>query len=145
MTLQYETEAHTFVPDCNTIVNTIEDKDNTHLPTVLKQVEGRIYIFQYRFGQKARPGYPNFTLDAVLQPSTEPLLALPAAETIKSPATEVLNETSMSNNPATTDKGANQSAKPDAEVHTQTPEEKAKKNKASTIPRDRCRREETKA
>ncbi|GJS39598.1 DNA helicase [Tanacetum coccineum] len=80
----FSPEAHTFVPDCNTIVNTIEDKDTTYVPTVLTQTEGHTYIFQYRFGQKAKPGYPNFTLDAVLQPLTEPLLAMPAAETIKS-------------------------------------------------------------
>ncbi|GJY59728.1 zinc finger, CCHC-type containing protein [Tanacetum coccineum] len=92
----FSPEAHTFVPDCNTVANTTEDKDTTHVPTVLTQTEGHTYIFQFRFGQQAKPGFPNFTLDAVLQPVAEPLLALPAAaENIKSPATQVLEEASI--------------------------------------------------
>ncbi|GKF41792.1 hypothetical protein Tco_0125134 [Tanacetum coccineum] len=110
-------------------------KTKTHVPTVLTQTEGHTYIFQYRFGQKAKPWYPNFTLDAVLQPLTEPLLALPAAETIKYPATQVLEETSMGNIPTTTDEEASESGKPDVEAPSQIPKEKAKKNKAQPIPR----------
>ncbi|GJW17068.1 DNA helicase [Tanacetum coccineum] len=104
-------------------------KTKTYVPTVLTQTEGHTYIFQYRFGQKAKPWYPNFTLDAVLQPLTEPLLALPAAETIKSPATQVLEETSMGNIPTTTDEEASESGKPDVEAPSQIPEEKAKKTR----------------
>ncbi|GJR39878.1 DNA helicase [Tanacetum coccineum] len=61
------------------------------------QAEGQKYIFQYRFGKKARPGNPNFTLDVVLKATAPPLLALPSAETITSPVTEVLEQPSSSN------------------------------------------------
>ncbi|GJV52664.1 DNA helicase [Tanacetum coccineum] len=125
----FSPEAHTFVPDCNTVVNTIEDRDTTHVPTVLKQAEGHTYIFQYRFGQNARVGYPNFTLVAVLQSFAEPLLALPAAESIKSPAAEILEQTSMGDNPTTTDNRTSQTTKPDAAVPSQTPQEKANKTR----------------
>nr|GEX16565.1 hypothetical protein [Tanacetum cinerariifolium] len=74
--------AHTFVPDCNTIVNTIEDKDTYHVPLLLKQAEGHTYIFKYHFGKKAKPENPNFTLDAVFKPVTKPLLALPSTEVL---------------------------------------------------------------
>nr|GEW27324.1 DNA helicase [Tanacetum cinerariifolium] len=123
----FSPEAHTFVPDCNTIVNTIKDKDTTHVPTVLTQTEGHTYIFQYRFGYQAKPGYPNFTLDVVLQPVTKPLLALPVVETIKSPATQVLKETSIGNNATTTNEGPSEFGKPVVESPSQIPEEKAKK------------------
>ncbi|GKB03919.1 hypothetical protein Tco_0832062 [Tanacetum coccineum] len=126
----FSPEAYTFVPDCNTVVNTTEDKDTTHVPIVLTQTEGHTYIFQFRFGQQAKPGFPNFTLDAVLQPVAEPLLALPAAaENIKSPATQVLEEASIDKNPITTDKGASNSAKGDVQPPNQPPEEKAKKTR----------------
>nr|GEU92984.1 nucleic acid-binding, OB-fold protein [Tanacetum cinerariifolium] len=85
-------EAHTFVPDCNTIVNTIKDKDTTHVPTVLTQTE--------------------------------------AAETIKSPATQVLEETSVGNNPTTANEGPSESGKPVVQSPSQIPEEKAKKDAA---------------
>ncbi|GJS22341.1 DNA helicase [Tanacetum coccineum] len=112
----FSTEARTFMPDCNTIVNTIEDKDTNHVPPVLKEAEGHVYIFQYHFGQKARPGYPNFTLNAILKPVTEPLLALPAAEPVNSPPAEILEGPSIGANPATTDEGATPSAKNDVQV-----------------------------
>nr|GEW14837.1 ATP-dependent DNA helicase PIF1-like [Tanacetum cinerariifolium] len=101
----FSPEAHTFVPNCNTIVNTIEDKDNNHVPSVLKHAEGHVYIFRLRFGQKAKLGYPNFTLDAVLKPVTTPLLALPAPEPVKSPAAEILEGPSIASEPTTTDEG----------------------------------------
>nr|GEX40823.1 hypothetical protein [Tanacetum cinerariifolium] len=119
----FSPEAHTFVPDCNTIVNTTEDKDTSHLPTVLTQTE------EYHFRQQAKPGYPNFTLDAVLQPVTEPLLALPAAETIKSPAAQVLEEESVFKNVTTTTEGPSESGKLGVESPSQIPEEKAKKTR----------------
>ncbi|GJV43117.1 nucleic acid-binding, OB-fold protein [Tanacetum coccineum] len=90
----FSPEAHTFVPDCNTIVNTIEDKDTYHVPLPLKQAEGHAYIFKYHFGKKAKPGNPNFTLDAVFKPVTEPLLALPSTEAVSSPPAEILEEPS---------------------------------------------------
>nr|GEZ02779.1 elongation factor 1 alpha [Tanacetum cinerariifolium] len=80
-------------------------KDNNHVPSVLKQAEGHAYIFQLRVGQKAMPGYPNFTLDAVLKPVTAPLLALPAPEPLKSPAAKTLEGPSIANEPTTTDEG----------------------------------------
>ncbi|GKD43187.1 hypothetical protein Tco_1267832, partial [Tanacetum coccineum] len=127
----FSPEAHTFVPDCNTIVNTMQDKDTSHVPAELKQTEGHTYIFQYHFGQKAKPGYPNFKLDAVLQPVAEPLLALPAAETIKSPATQVLDEASISNNPTTTDKDQPEAGKLPAQTSPEIPEDQAKKTRRS--------------
>ncbi|GJT20029.1 RNA-directed DNA polymerase, eukaryota [Tanacetum coccineum] len=44
-------EAHDFVPDCNEVVNGIEDKDTHHVPDALKQVENTTHIFQYHFGK----------------------------------------------------------------------------------------------
>ncbi|GKD26946.1 hypothetical protein Tco_1233160, partial [Tanacetum coccineum] len=119
----FSPEAHTFVPECNTVVNSIEDKDNHHVPMALKQAEGQAYIFQYHFGQNARPGYPNFTLNAVLKPVAEPLLALPAAKTISSPPAEVLGESSIGYNPSTTNKESTPFAKDDAQELLQTPQE----------------------
>ncbi|GJS54468.1 DNA helicase [Tanacetum coccineum] len=127
----FSPEAHTFVPDCNTIVNTIQDKDITHVPAELKQTEGHTYIFQYHFGQKAKPGYPNFKLDAVLQLVAEPLHALPAAETIKSPATQVLDEASISNNPTTTNKDQPEAGKLPAQTSVEILEDQAKKTRRS--------------
>ncbi|GJX83426.1 DNA helicase [Tanacetum coccineum] len=127
----FSPEAHTFVPDCNTIVNTMQDKDTSHVPAELKQTEGQTYIFQYHFGQKAKPGYPNFKLDAVLQPVAEPLLALPAAETIKSPSTQVLDEASISNNPTTTNKDQPEADKLPAQTSAEIPEAQAKKTRRS--------------
>ncbi|GJW62834.1 DNA helicase [Tanacetum coccineum] len=119
----FSPEAHTFVPECNTVVNSIEDKDNHHVPMALKQAEGQAYIFQYHFGQNARPGYPNFTLNVVLKPVAEPLLALPAAEAISSPPAEVLGESSIGYNPSTTNKESTPFAKDDAQELLQTPQE----------------------
>nr|GEV45595.1 DNA helicase [Tanacetum cinerariifolium] len=125
----FSPEAHTFVPDCNTIVNTIEDKDNNHVSPVLKQAEGHIYIFRLRFGQKARPGYPNFTLDAVLKPVTTPVLALPPPEPVKSPAAEIVEGPSIASDPTTTDEGISQYTQTDVQTKSRIPEEKTKKTR----------------
>nr|GEV50046.1 DNA helicase [Tanacetum cinerariifolium] len=77
--------------------------------------------------EQAKPGYPNFTLDAILQPVTESLLALPAAETIKSPAVQVLEETSVGNNATTATEDPSESGKLGVESPSQIPKEKAKK------------------
>nr|GEX99480.1 hypothetical protein [Tanacetum cinerariifolium] len=122
----FSPEAHTFVPYCNTIVNTIEDKDNNHMPPVLKQAEGHIYIFRLRFGQKARLGYPNFTLDAVLKPVTTPVLALPPPEPVNSPAAEIVEGTSITSGPTTTDEGISQFTQT---LKGRIPEEKTKKTR----------------
>nr|GFB38854.1 nucleic acid-binding, OB-fold protein [Tanacetum cinerariifolium] len=116
----FSPEAHTFVPDCNIIVNTIEDKDNNHVPSVLKQAEGHVYIFRLRFGQKARPRYPNFTLDAVLKPCYNTV-------TCVSLAAEILEGLSIANEPTTTDEGVSQSTQTDVQIQSQTPKEKTKK------------------
>ncbi|GKD97746.1 DNA helicase, partial [Tanacetum coccineum] len=126
----FSPEAHTFVPDCNTVVNTIEDKNPNHVPPVLKEAEGHVYIFQYHFGPKARPGYPNFTLNAVLKPLTELLLALPATEPTKSPPAEILEGPSSGANTTTTDEGPTSPAKNDAQNLPQNPEENRKKQDA---------------
>ncbi|GKC21789.1 DNA helicase, partial [Tanacetum coccineum] len=70
-------------------------------------VEGQTYIFQYRFGKKARSGYPNFTLDAVLKSTGPALLALPSTETIASPAAEVMDVPTSSNTSASDTKKDN--------------------------------------
>ncbi|GJY66481.1 DNA helicase, partial [Tanacetum coccineum] len=88
----FSPEAHTFVPDCNMLLASTEDKDTHHVPLALKQAEGQTYIFQYRFGKKARPGYPNFTLTAVLKNTAPPLLALPSAETAASPPAKKIHQ-----------------------------------------------------
>nr|GEX05894.1 DNA helicase [Tanacetum cinerariifolium] len=123
----FSQEAHSFVPDCNTVVNTIEDKDTNHAPSILKEAEGHVYIFQYHFGQKARAGYPNFTLDVVLKPVTEPLLMLSSMKPTNSPPTEVLKGPSSGSNPATTNEEPTPPAKTDVKDLPQKPEEKTKK------------------
>nr|GEV47092.1 DNA helicase [Tanacetum cinerariifolium] len=96
-----------------------------------KVIEARIItgtrISKNHFGQNAKPGYLNFTLDAILQATAQPLLALPATEPLKSPAVKVLEGTSIGDNPATIVEEASQSAETDVEVLGQTPEEKTKK------------------
>nr|GEU73401.1 hypothetical protein [Tanacetum cinerariifolium] len=92
----FSLKAHTFVPDCNMILASAEDKDTYHVPIALMQAEGQTYIFQYRFGKKAKLGYPNFTLDAVLKIIAPTPLALPPAYTTASPTAEVLELPSSS-------------------------------------------------
>ncbi|GJY18130.1 RNA-directed DNA polymerase, eukaryota, reverse transcriptase zinc-binding domain protein [Tanacetum coccineum] len=70
----YGLEAHSFVPDCNEVVNAAEIKDIRHLPDALKQFENTGYIFQYHFGKGAKPRHPDFKLDVAFKPSPEPLL-----------------------------------------------------------------------
>nr|GEV70818.1 DNA helicase [Tanacetum cinerariifolium] len=45
----FSPDAHTFVPDYNSVVNSVEDKDTYHMPSILSQAEGHRYIFQYHF------------------------------------------------------------------------------------------------
>nr|GEV97514.1 ATP-dependent DNA helicase PIF1-like [Tanacetum cinerariifolium] len=92
-------EAHTFAPDCNELVNAAENKDDHYLPDALKQFENTTYIFQYHFGKKARPGQPNFTLDAAFKTSPQPLLSLPAPDSTTSTSQEVLQQTSFATTP----------------------------------------------
>ncbi|GJW58098.1 hypothetical protein Tco_0104829 [Tanacetum coccineum] len=74
----FSPEAHTFVPECNAIVTSLQDQSSYEIPAILKEAENKTYVFQYRFGTKARPGYPAFVLDAVFKATPQPLLSLPA-------------------------------------------------------------------
>ncbi|GJV98097.1 DNA helicase [Tanacetum coccineum] len=122
----FSLEAHTFVPDCNTVLTSAEDKDTYHVPVALKQAECQTYIFHYSFGRKARPGYPNFTLDVVLKATAPPLLALPSVETTSSPTAEVL-ELPFSSEKSTPDtKEPSPSTKDNVEEKTDNPGGKKK-------------------
>nr|GEZ36485.1 hypothetical protein [Tanacetum cinerariifolium] len=101
----FSLDAHTFVPDYNSVVNSVEDKDAYHVPSILSQAEGHRYIFQYHFSKKAKPGRPNFTLNDVLKLSTQPLLALPEPESTNSHPAKILEESSTSIDPPSTIKG----------------------------------------
>nr|GEU36429.1 DNA helicase [Tanacetum cinerariifolium] len=83
----FSPEEHTFTPNCNELVNTVENKDTRSLPNALKALKNATYIFQYRFGQKAKLGRPNFSLDVVFNASPQPLLRLPL-----SPLQELLEQ-----------------------------------------------------
>nr|GEW84924.1 hypothetical protein [Tanacetum cinerariifolium] len=122
----FSPEAHTFVPDCNTIGNSTEGNDTNHIPAALKEAEGQRYIFKYRFGKKAKPGNLKFTLDAALKPITTPLLALPATETTTSPFAERLEEPSGSNTPTAKDEEPSLLAKNNVQEATENPEAKKK-------------------
>ncbi|GKB97189.1 DNA helicase [Tanacetum coccineum] len=95
----FSPEAHTFVPDCNEVVNAVENKDTRHIPVALKKFENATYIFQYHFGKGATAGNPDFTLDAAFKPSSQPLLGLPAPESATSPPQEIMEETSSAMTP----------------------------------------------
>nr|GEX04809.1 DNA helicase [Tanacetum cinerariifolium] len=90
----FSPEAHTFTPNCNDLVNNVQNKDNHSLPDALKALENTTHIFQYRFGQKAKPGRPNFSLDSVFSASPQPLLHRPPPESATSPPQELLEQTS---------------------------------------------------
>ncbi|GJZ31715.1 hypothetical protein Tco_0576762 [Tanacetum coccineum] len=89
----FSPEAHTFVPECNTVVATIGDQETEAIPAALKEAENKTYIFQYHFGKKAAPGNPAFTLDTVFRPSTQPLLTLPTTEVTTPSRLEIQPET----------------------------------------------------
>nr|GEX46434.1 DNA helicase [Tanacetum cinerariifolium] len=98
----FSPEAHTFAPNCNELVNIVENKDTCRLPDALKALENRTYIFQYRFGKKARPQRPNFSLDAVFNASPQPVLRLPPPQYATSPPQELLEQTSSATTPQPT-------------------------------------------
>ncbi|GJZ76221.1 DNA helicase, partial [Tanacetum coccineum] len=89
----FSPEAHTFVPECNTVVATIGDQETEAIPAALKEAENKTYIFQYHFGKKAAPGNSAFTLDTVFRPSTQPLLTLPTTEVTTPSRLEIQPET----------------------------------------------------
>nr|GEU55389.1 hypothetical protein [Tanacetum cinerariifolium] len=77
-----------------TTITCFSPKTHTrHVPDALKQVENTTPIFQYHFGKGARPGDPDFNLDAVFKPSTQPLLSLPAPQPTTPPSSETLQQT----------------------------------------------------
>nr|GEV26426.1 hypothetical protein [Tanacetum cinerariifolium] len=84
----YSPEAHTFVPECNTIIASLNDQDMDTIPAALKETKNQTYIFQYHLGKKATVGYPSFTLDAVFKPNPQPLLTLPGPEQTTSPPSQ---------------------------------------------------------
>ncbi|GJT11589.1 DNA helicase [Tanacetum coccineum] len=83
------------------------------------------------FGIKPNQATQTFKWIVVLQPVAEPLLALPAAESIKSPATQVLDEASISNNPTTTNKDQPEAGKLPAQTSAEILEDQAKKTRRS--------------
>ncbi|GJZ69314.1 hypothetical protein Tco_0632864 [Tanacetum coccineum] len=66
----FSPEVHTFVRDCNEVVNEAHDKDPYHLPPALKELEGTIHVFQFHFGKGAKLGQPDFKLNGVNKPKT---------------------------------------------------------------------------
>ncbi|GKB68902.1 DNA helicase [Tanacetum coccineum] len=44
----FSPEAHTFVPDCNEVVNAAANKDTSDVPNALKQVENTTYRYYFR-------------------------------------------------------------------------------------------------
>ncbi|GJW57063.1 hypothetical protein Tco_0103794 [Tanacetum coccineum] len=87
----FSLEAHTFVPECNEVVNVVEDKDTCHVPDALKQVKNNTYIFHCHIGKGAKPGDPDFNLDASFKSTTQPILSLPAPQTATPPPAEILD------------------------------------------------------
>nr|GEU69519.1 DNA helicase [Tanacetum cinerariifolium] len=107
----FSLEAHTFTPNCNELVNIVQNKDNHCLPDALKALENTTHIFQYRFGQKAKPRRPNFRLDSVFGASPQPLLHLLPPESATSPPQELLEQTSSTITPLPTELDPHQSTK----------------------------------
>ncbi|GKE55361.1 hypothetical protein Tco_1494546 [Tanacetum coccineum] len=87
----FSPKAHDCVRDCNEVVNETKDKDTHHVP--VQQVENTTPIFQYYFGKGARPGDPDFNLDIVFKPTTQPLLSLPAPQPTTPPSSDTLQQT----------------------------------------------------
>nr|GEU44366.1 DNA helicase [Tanacetum cinerariifolium] len=97
--IKNQPKAHIFAPDCNELVNPVENKDDHCFPDALKQFENTTYIFQYHFGKKARPGHPNFSLDAAFKTSPQPLQNLPGPDSTTSTSQEVLQQTTFAATP----------------------------------------------
>ncbi|GJX26370.1 hypothetical protein Tco_0232666 [Tanacetum coccineum] len=67
-------EAHTFVRECNEVVNEAHDKDPYHLPPALKELEGTTHVLQFHFDKGAKLGQPDFKLNSVFKPKTLALM-----------------------------------------------------------------------
>nr|GEY54823.1 DNA helicase [Tanacetum cinerariifolium] len=83
----------------------------TTLSDALKALENTTYVFQYRFGQKAKPGRSNFSLDVVFSASPQPLLHLPLPESATSPPQELPEQTSSAVTSLPTELDPHQSTK----------------------------------
>ncbi|GKB03653.1 DNA helicase [Tanacetum coccineum] len=66
----FSPEAHTFVPDCNTILNTIEDKNANHVPPVLKEAEGHNHALHYVAPTHKVSSHRNFDTDILCEAQT---------------------------------------------------------------------------
>nr|GEX54969.1 ATP-dependent DNA helicase PIF1-like [Tanacetum cinerariifolium] len=86
----FSPEAHTFVPECNTVIASLNSQDMDTIPAALKDTGNQTYIFQYHFEATVRN--PTFTLDAVFKPNPQPLLTLPGTEQTTPPPVEFQNE-----------------------------------------------------
>ncbi|GJS66167.1 DNA helicase [Tanacetum coccineum] len=119
----FNPEAHTFVPECNQVIAGLDAQELEEIPAILKEAEGKTYIFQYRFGQRAKPGNPAFVLTTTFQPSSPPMLTLPISEATTPPSTETLQQiTSTMQEP--TERPAESSSTKDSNQATQTEGEK---------------------
>ncbi|GJX76208.1 DNA helicase [Tanacetum coccineum] len=85
----FSPEAHTFVPECHTLITGDDNQSSYEILAALREVENKTYLFQYHFGKGARPGYPAFVLDAVFKATTQPPLPLPAPELTTPPPPEI--------------------------------------------------------
>ncbi|GJS18024.1 hypothetical protein Tco_0412496, partial [Tanacetum coccineum] len=78
----------TTVPDCNKLLEQLENKDPYELPPSLKALEGIKHIFQFYFDTKSKLGKPDFILDAVLE--EKPFLLMPP-HTVSATTTSIPN------------------------------------------------------
>nr|GEV14731.1 DNA helicase [Tanacetum cinerariifolium] len=88
------------IPETSHILNVTQSEEqmrNRHTIKSLLNVNPQHY--------EAKPGRPNFTLNAVLKLSTQPLLALPEPESTNSPAAKILEESSTTTYPPSTTEG----------------------------------------
>ncbi|GJZ83944.1 DNA helicase [Tanacetum coccineum] len=119
----FSPKAHTFVPECNQVIAGLDAQELEEIPAILKEAEGKTYIFQYRFGQRAKPGNPAFVLTTTFQLSSPPMLTLPISEATTPPSTETLQQiTSSMKEP--TERPAESSSTKDSNQATQTEGEK---------------------
>nr|GEX45435.1 DNA helicase [Tanacetum cinerariifolium] len=92
----FSPEAHTFVPECKTVIASLNNQDMDTIHAALKETENQTYIFQYHFGKKPTEGNPTFTLDAVFKPNPQPLLTLHGTEQTTPPPVEFQSEEASS-------------------------------------------------
>ncbi|GJR12333.1 nucleic acid-binding, OB-fold protein [Tanacetum coccineum] len=96
----FSPEAHTFVPECHTLIAGDPNQSSYEIPDTLREVQNKAYLFQYYFGKGARPGYPAFVLDAVFKATIQPPLPLPAPDLTTPPPPEIVHQASSATTPA---------------------------------------------